>query len=343
MSSPPKGTGGAHLRMKAEHPPERVLLHRVLLLTGLLLAVLWLFWVDRDGLKDQIDGEVSFSDVVYFTAVTVTTVGYGDIVPVSDRARLVDAVLVTPLRLVIWLVFMGTAYELVVQKWLQERRMKRLEKALNNHVIVCGYGHGGSSCASELIARGRPAHEIVVIDRNPEDLDQAVAAGHIGLLGDAAREQCLMDAGVDRAECVMVCLGRDDTAVLTVLTARKLNPTVRIVSMVAETENVALIQQAGAQSTISPSQVGGYLMADSLNTSWTADYLQDLMSATGRVKLIERGPRPEELGRLMRELTPGLVVRLHRDGRFIGFWDGEATRIAPGDLLIEIVPVQPTT
>ena len=88
------------------------------------------FWFDRDGLKDQIDGHISFSDILYFGMITVTTVGYGDIVPVSDRARLIDAVIVTPARLFIWLLFVGTAYELLLQKWIEDLRMKRLRDDL---------------------------------------------------------------------------------------------------------------------------------------------------------------------------------------------------------------------
>ena len=74
----------------------------VLLLFGILISILWL---DRGGLQDHSDGHMSFSDVVYFTMVTVTTVGYGDIVPVTPRARMIDALVVTPVRIFIWIIF----------------------------------------------------------------------------------------------------------------------------------------------------------------------------------------------------------------------------------------------
>ena len=93
------------LYIKSGHSPERVLLHRIGLILGLIGLVLLIFWLDRDGIKDTHDGHMSFSDVAYFTAVTITTVGYGDIVPTSDRARMVDTIFVTPLRLIIWFIF----------------------------------------------------------------------------------------------------------------------------------------------------------------------------------------------------------------------------------------------
>src|SRR5688500_4988677 len=89
--------------------PEKTLLIRACLILLLLAIVIAIFWFDRDGLKDQIDGHISFSDILYFGMITVTTVGYGDIVPVSDTARLIDAFAVTPIRIFIWLIFLGTA------------------------------------------------------------------------------------------------------------------------------------------------------------------------------------------------------------------------------------------
>jgi len=135
---------------------------------------------------------------------------------------------------------------------------------------------------------------------------------------------------------VMVCLGRDDAAVLTVLTIRQLNPGVRIICSIAEEENIKLIGQAGANTTVAPSIVGGYLMADSMESPYIADYISDLMCAGGRVRLVERPARADEIGIAMREIKPGLVVRLHRKEQRIGFWEGPRSIIEPGDVLLEI-------
>ena len=99
------------LHVRSGLSPEKTLLLRGCLVVVLLSVVIAIFWFDRDGLKDQIDGHVSFSDILYFGMITVTTVGYGDIVPVSDNARLIDAFAVTPIRIFIWFIFLGTAYE----------------------------------------------------------------------------------------------------------------------------------------------------------------------------------------------------------------------------------------
>ncbi|NKF20975.1 potassium channel family protein [Solimonas marina] len=333
-----KSSATSRLYIKAPRSPERTLLVRLGLLVALVSMILGIFWWDRDGLRDQIDGHVSFGDVAYFTAVTVATVGYGDIVPVTPRARLVDTVLVTPIRLVIWLIFLGTAYELVLQRWLEARRMSRMQSKMNDHLIICGFGHSGQSAAHEAVARGTPPAAVLVLDVDDARLAAAAECGYIGLRGDATREHDLADAGIERAGAVLICLDRDDSAVLAVLTVRQLNKTVRIVCSVSEEENIKLIRQAGADAIIAPAIVGGYLMADSMQSSLIADYIEDLMRSDGRVRLIERLARADEIGKPMRDIGPGLIVRLHRGEQRIGFWEAEAGIVRAGDRLIEIEP-----
>jgi len=142
------------LHVKPQRPPEYTLMVRGVMILLLLLLTVAFFWFDRAGLADQIDGHISFPDVLYFTAVTLTTVGYGDIVPVSESARLFDAFFVAPIRLLIWVIFLGTTYQFVLQKYIEKIRLKRMEQTLEDHVVVCGYGHGGRVAAKELLARG---------------------------------------------------------------------------------------------------------------------------------------------------------------------------------------------
>lgn len=85
----------------------------VLALIGTAIAV---HWFDRDGLKDNYDGHISFLDIIYFTMISITTTGYGDIAPVTERARMFDALVVTPIRVFVVLIFLGTAYNFVLQK-----------------------------------------------------------------------------------------------------------------------------------------------------------------------------------------------------------------------------------
>ncbi len=312
---------------------QRTLVARLGVVVALFLIVIAVFWFDRDGLRDHADGSVSFADVVYFTMVSVTTVGYGDIVPVTRQARLVDAVLVTPIRLFIWLIFVGTAYQLVLQRLIEDFRMRRLQARLRDHVVVVGYGHSGQCAAAELVARGFDKDRILIIDSDPVRLEHAAEQGHVGILGDARREETLREAVLSSAQALLICTDRDDTNVLITLTARHLSADVRIVARVEEAENDKLLRQSGASSTVLPSRVGGILMADSVESPHLATYVMDLISAGGKVMLAERAARPEEIGRRPVDIGQSLIVRVIRGADAYSFWEPSA-KIQAGDKLI---------
>jgi voltage-gated potassium channel len=315
----------------------RTLAWRALLVVALYAAVVVIFVVDRDGLVDHTDHSVSLTDIIYFSIITVTTVGYGDIIPVTPQARLVDALLVTPIRLFIWLIFLGTAYQLVLQRIVEGIRMRIMESRLSDHVVICGFGHAGRSAADEVRLRGTPTSQIVVVDSAQARVEEAAEAGYVGLHGDATREDILKHAKVHTAQAVLVAPGRDDTTVLVVLTLRSLCPHVRIVASVREPENEKLVRQSGADATVLPERIGGVLMADSLATSALANYVTDLISADGRVALVEREAGAADVGRTPRDVPGGLLLRIRRKDRVIGFWETDA-RVEAGDRLVLIEP-----
>lgn len=333
----PLRVGGRRLFVGGESSVRRTLGLRAVVVLTLFLVVISVFWLDRDGLKDQIDGSITFVDVVYFTMVSVTTVGYGDIVPVTKQARLIDAMLVTPIRLFIWLIFVGTAYQLVLQRLIEDFRMRRLQARLQDHIVVCGYGHSGRCAAAELVARGTDKRQILIVDADQTRIEEAAEHGHIGILGDASREGTLRETMLETARALLVCTDRDDTNVLITLTARNLAPKVRIVARVEEAENDKLLRQSGANSTVLPSRVGGILMADSVESSHLAAYVMDLISAGGQVTLVEREPHPEEIGRSPIESARSLIVRVVRGNHAYSFWEPDL-RIEADDRLIVIHP-----
>ena len=147
-------------------------------------------------------------------------------------------------------------------------------------------------------------------------------------------------AGVPEARAVIVSLRRDDTGVLTVLTARNLAPKARIIASCREGENAKLLQRSGADVIVSAATVGGYLMADAVDSAYTVALINDMLTERGRVRLSERTPLPEEVGKGPRELEC-LVIGLEREGQRIGFWDAEGLTLRPDDLLLVIEPNTP--
>jgi voltage-gated potassium channel len=316
--------------------PEVTLLVRIAIVVLLMFAVFAVFLIDREGLRDNIDGHVSIIDVIYFTMITISTVGYGDIVPVSATARLIDAFFVTPVRIFVWFVFIGTAYQLLIQRLLEEWRMTQLQRELEDHVILCGFGHSGSIAASELLERGWSGQQITVVDHDADAVQRAAAAGFIGLHGDASSEEMLSVAGAARARAVVVSVGRDDTAVLIVLTVRALSKTVRVVASVGEQENVKLVRASGADVIVSPPRFGGYLLADAISSHGTVEFVTEMLSYHGDHQMVERDAAPHEIGRNARELDGTLVVEVHRGDQRLGGWNHRDLRIEAGDRLLVI-------
>jgi voltage-gated potassium channel len=312
---------------------------RASLALALIGLVVMIHWFDRDGLIDNYDKQVSFLDVVYFTMISITTTGFGDIAPVSDRARLIEAVIVTPVRIAVLFIFVGAAYDFVIKRSWEKFRMARIQEQLSGHVVVLGYGISGSQSVSELIERGVDPRSIVVIDPSEDRLSEAEKLGVNVMAADATRDETLKSVRIDAAQSVLVSAGRDDTSILIVLTVRHLAPKVPISVVVRADDNELLARQAGADNVINPVRFTGLLLAGSVKGAHIADYLADLASVGGRVQLVERVVRPEECGKPITDLkSGGQGLRVYRGGRAIGFWEDECKTLQPGDVVVEIVP-----
>jgi voltage-gated potassium channel len=322
--------------------PMQTLLIRAALVVGLIVFVVLIHWLDRDGYRDNLDGTLTFIDVLYFTMVTVTTTGFGDIVPITQEARLFDALVVTPIRIFIWLVFIGTAYEFLFKQVMEQRQMRTLQQALTGHTIVCGYGSSGSAVVGELLRKGIDPARIVVVDPSERALDVARELGVITLLGDATRNATLEAAKIDRAAALLISAGRDDTNVLILLTARRLaRPELVISTGVRQEENEDIMRQAGANVVVNPVRMGGHLLATSIDGPHLVDYVEDLITEGGRVTLRERAVALHEVGRSLHDICNGVGLRIQRGPKAYGFWEPEARALVAGDMIVEIVPERP--
>lgn len=305
----------------------------------LVAIVVALHWIDREGLVDNHDGHISFLDVVYFTMISITTTGFGDIAPISDRSRLIEAVIVTPIRVAVLFIFVGAAYNYVIKRGWEKWRMTRIQEKLSDHIVVLGYGVSGSEAVAELLARGTDPHRIVIMDNDHERLAHAEELGCNVIEADATRDENLVAIRIDQARTVLVSAGRDDTSILIVLTARHLAPGVPISVVIRIGDNELLARQAGADHVINPVHFTGLLLAGSAQGAHVAEYLADLASIGGKVQLVERPVLPEEVGLSLHELaTGGIGLRLYRDGGACGFWELEAKQLQEGDIVVEVRP-----
>lgn len=323
------------LVMPEDLNPWRTIGFRLLLVTILLLCLTVILWLDREGLQDHADNHISFSDVVYFAMVTITTVGYGDIVPITPRARMIDAFVITPLRAFVWVMFFGTAYQLALKQFTEGYRMAKLKASLEHHTIVCGVGHTGLAAIKELLAKGTNPEQILAIDIRDERVRAAVELGIVAIRGDATHEAALQDAAVQKAKALIISTGRDDTNTLILLTVRQLHTDIRILVSAKESENVKLLKQAGANTIITPASFGGCMLAASVDSHHLAQYLQDLITAGGRIDLIEERVQAQDVGKTAGDLLPDVLLRVYRRGHIISLRDLQGDeRLNEGDMVL---------
>ncbi|MCP9945552.1 potassium channel family protein [Streptomyces somaliensis] len=321
-------------RRIVEHPLRQVGQRLALALLVLLVTVL-IVVADRDGYKDNVDGQVGLLDAVYYATVTLSTTGYGDIVPASDTARLVNVLVVTPLRVLFLIILVGTTLEVLAERTREEWRQKRWRLALRDHTVVVGFGTKGRSALETLMATGLKKQQVVVVDPSSKVIEMVNAEGLTGVVGDGTRSDVLLRAETQRARQVIVATQRDDTAVLVTLTARQLNRGVKIVAAVREEENAPLLRQSGADAVITSASAAGRLLGLSVLSPSAGTVLEDLIHQGTGLDIVERPVTRAEAGRSVRE-TEDLVVSVLRGHRLIGYDDPEASPLQLTDRVITI-------
>ena len=325
--------------------PERArspwleLFRRLLLAFGILAGTVLLVYLDRDGYGDSSDGRVTFTDAIYYTTVTLSTTGYGDISPVTDQARMVNAFVVTPLRIAFLVLLIGTTLEVLATQGRESFRVTRWRKNMTHHVIVVGYGTKGRSAVETLTSNGLAREQIVVVDPSEAALRDAHADGLAVVTGDATRRGVLRRAGVEEADQVIITTDRDDSNVLATLTVRQLNPNAHIVSAAREQENAPLMRQSGADSVITSSEAVGRLLGLSTLSPTLGQVMEDLLAYGEGLEVAERDLLLSEVGAPPQSL-PDQVIAVVRDEKVHRYFDPVVTQLARGDRLIVIRPAK---
>ncbi|MFD7981452.1 potassium channel family protein [Streptomyces sp. NPDC059071] len=316
--------------------PLRQVGKRLLMALGVLVITVLIVYADREGYHDNANETVDFLDCVYYATVTLSTTGYGDIVPYSDSARLANILLVTPLRVLFLIILVGTTLEVLTERTREEFRLNRWRATLREHTVIVGFGTKGRSAIQTLCATGLRKDHIVIVDPSSKVIEAANADGFVGVLGDATRSDVLLRAEVQRARQIVIATQRDDTAVLVTLTARQLNRGAKIVAAVREEENAPLLRQSGADAVITSASAAGRLLGLSVLSPSAGTVMEDLIQQGTGLDLVERPVTKAEAGRSVRE-TDDLVVSVLRGHRLLGYDDPAASPLQLTDRVITIV------
>jgi voltage-gated potassium channel len=310
---------------------------RLLLALALITLVALVTYAGRGGYVDPEDSEISLLDAFYYSTVSITTTGYGDIRPVSDEARFITTVVVTPARVLFLILLVGTTLEILAERSRQAYRRARWRRRLQDHTIICGYGTKGRAAARTLRGKGTAREQIVVIDERHDARAQAGLDGLAIVAGNASSREVLDEAGIDQAQSVIVAVDRDDAAVLITLTARECNPDTTIVAAVREEENVHLLHQSGANGVITSSAAAGRLLGLSSETPQVTEVMEDLLTVGEGLDIVEREvASAESLHPGAHPDHPAVLLAVVRDGELIRFGDPRIAELRDGDRVIEL-------
>ncbi|WP_344615680.1 potassium channel family protein [Dactylosporangium salmoneum] len=316
--------------------PLRAISARLGLAVALVCAIVIIIYIDRDGYRDVNEDGMSVLDCFYYAVVTLSTTGYGDITPVSESARLVNIVIITPARVLFLIILVGTTLEVLTDQYRTNLRLQRWRKRVKNHVIVCGYGTKGRAAVSTLLENGFDKSQVVVVESDRPALRQATADGLVAIEGSATRSSVLMEARVADAKAVIIATDSDDASVLVTLTVRQLTSgKVSIVAAAREAENAPLLRQSGAHHVVVSSATAGRLLGLSTTAPPLIEVVEDLLTPGQGMALAMRSARRDEVGRSPRDLTE-LVIALFRRGKVLSLADPEGTAIQTGDMIVYV-------
>jgi voltage-gated potassium channel len=265
--------------------PARALGARLAVALALVGLVTLVAYADRGGYRD-VDGSVSLLDCLYYATVSITTTGYGDIVPVSDSARLLTTFVVTPLRVLFLILLVGTTLEFLASATRANLRRRVWRRKLHDHVVICGFGTKGRSALQSLLGTGKSLDQIVVIDERQEAIEIATRDGVTAVLGSAARRDVLIEAAAPDASALIVATDRDDTSVLVTLTARELAPDATITASAREEDNVPLLRHSGADTVVTSASAAGRLLGLGTASPEVVATLEDLLSSGTGIDLV---------------------------------------------------------
>ena len=315
--------------------PGRAIVRRIGYALAALMVAVIVVYLGRDGYRDVQDNPLSLLDCIYYATVSLSTTGYGDITPLTPQARLINVLVITPLRVFFLIVLVGTTLSALTADSRQAFKIQRWRRRTRSHTVVVGYGTKGRSAVDALLADGLPPSEIVVVDTDPMSLDAASRQGLVTVHGSATKSDVLQLAGARHAASIIVAVSRDDTAVLVTLTARQLAPQARIAAAVREAENTHVLRRSGADTVVVSAETAGRLLGLAPATPTVVEMIEDLLTPEAGLAVSEREVAPHEVGLPPRQL-PEIVLGVVRGEQLIRIDSFGSGVIAADDRLLYV-------
>jgi voltage-gated potassium channel len=311
----------SRIRDISDHRNDNQALIRLMRAAGLQAGI---FVVGTTGYYTLGKGDYTLLDAAYMTVITLTTVGFEEVIPIKGDPGLelfTILLLIIGMGAVLYFVSSITAFIVdgELRDLLKRRNMNSKIEKMRDHFIIAGMGNTGSHVLPEMLASRR---EVLVIDRNRESIDRAIDECGCDLpflVGDATADDCLLRAGLSEASGVIFSLGNDRDNLFATITARQLNPDITIVTRGEDPRSEAKFLRAGATSVIYTNVLGGMRMAAEALRPEVTTFLDIMMNDHGHFRRVEELPVPNGspvVGKTLRELgirqySDALVIAVH--------------------------------
>ena len=283
-------------------------------------------------------------EAFYMTLITISTVGFSEVRPLSDVGRVITIVIII-LGISLLTYTLGQVARIFVEgelrKILGRRKLEKQIAALKDHYIICGYGRIGSIIASELLAANLP---IVVIDQDPERIELLEAVNILYICRDATSDEALVEAGLARAIGLITAVSSDANNVFISLSAKELRPDIFILARASDESSESKLLRAGATKVVCPYQIGGKRMAEIIHKPTVMDFLEqamvneelDLNIEEARINEGSVVEGASVMGSRLRQKYGVIIVAIKRKGGKMVFNPGSEETFLVGDVLVVI-------
>ncbi len=266
----------------------------------------------------------SFSDAFYMTILSISTTGFQEVHPLSEAGKILTIIVII-VGLVSLAYFGGRLVQVLIENYLlrRRRRMDAKLRRLKNHYIVCGFGRMGRNICQDLLEADE---RFVVIEKDQAYTQQLEDAGYLYVLGDAASDEILTKAGIQQANGLIAVVSSDAENIYTTLSAKSLNPNIKVVARALQDESEPKLKKAGADRVIKPYELVGHRMAQLVLRPGIEEFIDTVVRRGGKSIMMEEiavEPASCLVGQSLRESPIRkelniIIVVIHRaDGELI--------------------------
>ena len=286
----------------------------------------------------RIMSNYTWIDAIYMTVITITTVGFGEVQPLDDVAKIFTTFLILASVIIVGYALSIITEYILSKNDIEELKLKKMQKkidSLNNHIIICGYGRNGKQAASQLLAYKKP---FVVIENDKEIAEKDQSETMPFVVGNANDDETLFKAGIDRARTLICALPDDADNLFVVLSARQINSKLRIISRASQETSYKKLKLGGANNVILPDKIGGDHMASLVVVPDLIEFIDNL-SIVGQANINIEEISTEKLYNTDEVKTiRDLDLRKKTGCTVIGYKNGNGEYVVNPDAGIKLLP-----